>query len=83
MSEMRLPVCPICKREILLPLSTWRVSAGSAWGNEKIFGNWICTNCGFYITTGENAGTNPEDINADFNMPLRTRIEYLREEYKK
>jgi len=79
MSEMRLPICPICKREILLPLSTWVLK----YGKENVVGNWICTNCGFYITTGKNSGTDPEEIIADFNVPLRARIEYLRKEYKK
>lgn len=79
MSEMRLPVCPICKREVLLPLSTWVLR----YGREKVIGKWICTNCGFYITTGKSAGTDLEDITTDFHIPLRTRIEYLRREYKK
>ena len=79
MSEMKLPLCPICKREVLLPLSIY-VTPGS-W--EKVFGNWVCTNCGFYITTAKKPGAHPDDINADFNIPLRTRIEYLRKEYHK
>jgi C4-type Zn-finger protein len=78
-SEMRLPLCPICKREVLLPMSTWIFK----YEKEKVYGNWICTNCGFYITTGKNTGTEPEDITADFHIPLRSRIEYLRKEYMK
>ena len=79
MSEMKLPLCPICKREILLPLSIY-VTPG-AW--EKVFGNWICTNCGFSITTAKKSGAHTDNIITDFNMALRTRIEDLRKEYKK
>ena len=78
MSETGLPLCPICKHQNLLPLSTWvhRLL------KQNPIGIWICTNCGFYITTGNNAGTNPEDIIADLNAPLRARIQYLRKNYK-
>jgi transcription elongation factor Elf1 len=79
MSEFRLPLCPICKHENLLPLSTWVLKISL----KNVIGTWICTNCGFYVTAGKNSVTDPEDIIADFNMPLRARIEYLRKEYQK
>jgi len=79
MSEMRFPLCPICKDEVLLPFSTSQYEVG-----EKVFGSWVCTNCGFFITTLDTRAIDiRNDIKTGFHLPLRRGIKELREEYKK
>lgn len=80
MSQLRLPDCPICNREVLLPLS---ISQQSGYASGKPYGLWICSNCGFYITTSDTRAINPDkDIKTGFNQSLREKVEKLRKEYK-
>jgi hypothetical protein len=78
MSELRLPLCPICKEEVLLPFSITQYDIGA-----KTFGNWVCTNCGFYITTRDTRAINPkEDIETGFIFNLRTKMNRLKKDYQ-
>jgi hypothetical protein len=77
MKASEYPVCPICKQEVLLPFSISQYEL-----RGKIFGNWICSNCGFYLTTGDSRAEVPEsDIKAGFHTLLRKKVEELRKEY--
>ena len=79
MSEIRLPFCPICSQEILLPFSSDHVSASG-----KTFSCWFCSNCGFYLTTVDSKAVNPEkDIKTGFNLELRKKIREMKETYQK
>jgi hypothetical protein len=81
MSELRLPDCPICKREVLLPLS---ISQTSEYAGGKPYGLWVCSNCGFYITTSDTRAINPvKDIQTGFNKDLCKKVEKMRLEYRK
>jgi hypothetical protein len=74
-----LPICLICKKETLLPLSASEYELGG-----KTFGSWICSKCGFYLTTGDTRGVNPEiDIKIGFSFDLRRKISKMKEEYLK
>jgi hypothetical protein len=42
MSEIRLPVSPICEREVLLPFP---ISQVSDYASGKPYGMWICEGC--------------------------------------
>jgi len=79
MTDLKFPVCPICKQEVLLPFSIVQV-AGTI--SEKTFGNWICSNCGFFLSTKGNRANNPElDIKAGFSKNLIKKVEELRKKY--
>ena len=81
MSEIKFPVCPICKKEVLLPFSITTVGGTLS---EKIYGTWFCSNCGFFLTTRDTRANNPErDIEAGFNHGLRAEIQRMRNEYQK
>ena len=77
MSQSKYPVCPICKQEVLLHFSGSQYELIS-----KTFGSWICSNCGFYLTSGDSRAIDPEsDIKAGFNLSLIKMVEELRREY--
>ena len=74
-----LPICPICKKELMIPFSASQYEAGA-----KIFGTWICSKCGFYMTTGDTRGVDPEsDIKIGINSDLKIRISEMREKHLK
>ncbi|MEJ2241424.1 MAG: hypothetical protein P8Y18_04700 [Candidatus Bathyarchaeota archaeon] len=82
MSENKYPICPICKKEVLLPFSIMQVAVEHP--AEKTYGNWICSNCGFFLTTRDTRAINPEkDIESGFNLDLQQKVEDLRKEYYK
>ena len=82
LTELSFPVCPICKREVLLPFSTMQFGVKSV--SDKTFGSWVCSNCGFYLSTKDNKASNPDqDIETGFNKNLRKKIEELRKQYNK
>ena len=77
MSETRHPVCPICKKEVLLPFSIIHYEA------SKTFGNWFCSNCGFCISTDDSRCYEPkEDIKVSLIPELATRIRELKRIYE-
>lgn len=79
MRQVRLPVCPVCKEEILLPFS---VSGGME--SAMTFAHWICTNCGFCIGTDNTRGIHPEeDLHAGFLYKLTARMKELKESFQK
>ena len=79
MSETRHPVCPICKKEVLLPFSISQYEV-----RGKHFGSWVCTNCGFYITTGDKRAMDPiSDFETGINPFLRKEIKKIKKEYLK
>lgn len=82
MTENNFPTCPICKREILLPFSIMQFGASTI--SDKTYGSWVCSNYGFFISTRDTRGINPEkDVEAGFNESLRKKIEDLRKSYNK
>jgi len=79
MSESSYPLCPICKKEILVPFSSTQFELGS-----KTFGCWFCSWCGFYLTTRDNRAINPEqDIETGFNIQLRRKIREMKKNHIK
>jgi hypothetical protein len=81
MSESKYPVCPICKQEVLLPFSISQISDHST---GKVYGSWICSNCGFYLNTRDTRAIDPEsDFETGFNVYVRKKVEELREKYYK
>ena len=56
MSEIKFPVCPICKKEVLLPFSIMQVGMDIS---NKVYGTWFCSNCGFFLTTRDTRAINP------------------------
>jgi len=81
LSEFKKPVCPICKQEVLLPFSIMQVGGNRP---EKTYGTWICSNCGFFLSTRDTQGINPEsDVEAGFSDYLQKKVEDLRQEYYK
>lgn len=79
MSESVFPLCPICKKEILVPFSATQYDIGS-----KTFGFWFCSWCGFYLTTRDSRAVNPEeDIETGFNIQLRGKIREMKKDYGK
>jgi len=82
MTDLKYPICPICKREVLLPFSTMQVGVESI--QAKQYGIWACSNCGFFLSTKDNRAINPDkDIEAGFSTKLRKEVEELRRQYMK
>jgi hypothetical protein len=82
MSKIEHPDCPICKKEVLLPFSICANERNEL--KEKTYGSWVCTNCGFCISTGDSKASNPkQDITAVFLDELAIKIEELRKVYYK
>ena len=82
MVESKFPICPIWKREVLLPFSIMQVGAPTI--AAKVYGTWICSNCGFFLSTKDNRAVNPDkDIEAGFSIQLSKKIEKLRKQYNK
>ena len=80
MTDLKFPICPICKQEVLLPFSIIQANARNLSG--KTFGNWVCSNCGFFLSTEDNRGINPkEDIQAGFSENLVEKVEKLRKQF--
>lgn len=78
MVENNFPKCPICNREILLPLSV------SQKETAKVYGHWVCTNCGFCIGTLDTSGYNiPNDIHMEIFPEIVKRIEEAKRKYRK
>lgn len=75
MTELKCPVCPICEDVVLLPFSISQRVVGT-----KIFGSWICTRCGFFISTDDSRGCNPT---TGFFHELRKKIQELKKIYQK
>jgi len=70
----KYPVCPICKKEVLIPLSI------SLMDTQKQYGSWICTNCGFCISTQDTRGYNP---NNDIEVSIIPKIAAKTRELKR
>ena len=50
----------------------------------KTYGIWICSNCGFFLTTRDTRAINTKkDIETGFNFGLRREIRQMREDYQK
>jgi len=63
----------------LLPFS---ISQHTNYASGKAYGSWICTNCGFYITTGDTRVIDPtSDIETGFIFHLRKKIRKMRKDY--
>lgn len=78
MIENNCPSCPVCKNEVLLPFSIFENEM-----KTKTFGSWVCTNCGFCISTHNSKGSNPkEDITVYFIDELKIKIEELRRKHQ-
>ena len=82
MTDLKYPICPICKREVLLPFSTIHVGATNI--QAKQYGTWACSNCGFFLSTKDNKAINPDKaLEAGFSTKLRQEVEELRKQYMK
>lgn len=82
MTDLKFPICPICKREVLLPFSIMQVGEHNTC--VKQYGTWACSNCGFFLSTIDNSAVNPDkDIEAGFSITLRKKVEELRKQYMK
>ncbi|WGM89281.1 MAG: hypothetical protein IAX21_07145 [Candidatus Bathyarchaeota archaeon] len=82
MSVTEYAICPICKKEVLLPFSICANECNEI--KEKTYGSWVCTNCGFCISTGDSKASNPKhDITAVFLNEFAIKIEELRKVYYK
>jgi hypothetical protein len=80
MVDLNFPICPICKREVLLPFSIMQVWAKNI--QAKQYGTWICSNCGFFLSTKDERAVNPDkDVEAGFSTKLRKKVEELRKNY--
>ena len=78
MTHTHTVLCPICEKEVLLPFSISQYEF-----KGKTFGSWICTNCGFCISTGDSRGCNPNtDVKSRFIHKLRTRVQGLKKIYE-
>jgi hypothetical protein len=53
MTNTDFPKCPICEKQVLVPLS-----AVVEFGAVKTFAHWICLGCGFYFGTGDTKASN-------------------------
>ena len=70
MTDLKYPICPICKREVLLPFSTIHVGAENI--QAKQYGTWVCSNCGFFLSTKDHKAINPgKALEAGFSTKLR------------
>jgi hypothetical protein len=82
LTDLKFPICPICKREVLLPFSIMQVGEHNTC--VKQYGTWACSNCGFFLSTIDNSAVNPDkDIEAGFSITLRKKVEELRKQYMK
>ena len=82
MTDLKVPLCPICKREVLLPFSTMHQGPKNL--QSKEYGTWACSNCGFFLSTKNKRAVNPDkDIEAGFSIKLRKKVEELRNQYMK
>lgn len=80
MVETSFPKCPICKKEVLVPLSASLVDMGSV----KTFAHWICLRCGFYFgTRATNAYNIPKDLFCGMLPEVVEQMRKCSEEYEK
>jgi len=80
LTDLTFPICPICKREVLLPFSTMQVGEHNTYAKQ--YGTWACSNCGFFLSTIDNSAVNPDkDIEAGFSIKLRKKVEELRKQH--
>ncbi|MEJ2495444.1 MAG: hypothetical protein P8Y79_14075 [Ignavibacteriaceae bacterium] len=80
MTDLTFPICPICKREVLLPFSTMQVGEHNTYAKQ--YGTWACSNCGFFLSTIDKSAVNPDiDIEAGFSIKLRKKVEELRKQH--
>ena len=80
MADINFPKCPVCKKEVLLPFSIMQIAGVRL--AEKTYGTWICSNCGFFLSTGDTRGINSKkDVKAGFSVDLQKQVEDLRKKH--